>query len=216
MMNYQGVGNFIVKVDKPYQDEYEAKGHSGDNLVRSHLFDDFDNANKSGIVVSAPKGSDVPVGATLYFHHIIIEWREKNAGGETYAIDKKQGLYRVPYRPMGYPDPLYNKAYAWEKDGVITTINDWILLEQETAELKTTNSGLVLVEKIDDVVYSTGEAKPKKNYARVKYLNNHFENLGLKKGDLVITKKDSEYPMNINGKTYWRVWDRFLLAKVDE
>lgn len=209
------IGHIIVQVENPYNEKYEVKGHDGTELVRDHRFNDFDNVNKSGVVVATPDGCDIPIGATLYFHHVICEWREKNAS-ELYCIDKEEGLYRVPYKPIGYPDPLYTKAYAWEKDGVIESINDWIFLEQEKEELKTTKSGLVLVEKIDDVVYGTGEAKPKKGYSRVKFLNDYFRGMGLKEGDLVITKKDAEYPIEIGDTTYWRVWDKFLLAKIDE
>lgn len=214
-MDIKGVWHFIVKIDNPYNEEYEAKGHDGSNLVRSHLFNDHDNATKSGIVVSSPTDK-VPVGAKLYFDYIIVEWRKKNAGGELFVIDKEEGLYRVPWRPIDYPDPLHNKAYAFEVDGKIETINDWIFLEQEKAKLKETESGLVIVEKVEDVIYSSGEAAPKQQYSRVRYLNDHFREMGLKEGDLVVTRKDVECAMEVNGKVYWRVWDRHVLAKVDE
>lgn len=214
-MNIQGVKNFIVKVDSAYIEEYQTKGHDGSNLVRSHLFNDADNAEKSGIVISSPT-DEVPVGARLFFHHAIVEWRAANAGGERYVIDEEKGLYRVPWRPMGFEDPLFNKAYAWEKDGEIHSINDWIFLEQEKEEFEKTESGLVLVKKMEDAIYSSGEEAPKQGYARVRFLNNHFRGMGLKEDDLVIMKKDAEYPIEINGKIYWRVWEQFLLARVDE
>jgi len=211
----QGVGHIIVQVENPYKDEYEVKGHNGENLVRDHRWDDASNANKFGKVISTAKNSGIPVGATLYFHHNIVEWRSKNLS-EQYLVDKERGLYRVPYKPLGYADPLANMCYAWEMDGEVHTINDWILLKQEMTELETTESGLVIVEKIEDVSYQTGEAAPKQGYARVSFLNDYFRGLGLKEGDLVLMRKDAEYPMEINGETYWRVWERFLLAKVDE
>lgn len=216
MENIRGVGNFIVKVENPYKEEYDVKGIDGKNLARDHRWNDFDNANKFGTVISTIEGSGVPVGATLYFHHCIVEWRERNAGGELYCIDKEKSLYRVPYKPLGYPDPLHNKAYAWEKDGHIESINDWILLEQEKVELETTKSGLVIVSKIEDVIYSSGEAAPKLQYSRVKYLNDYFRSLGFNEGDLLITRKDVEYPIKIGDKTYWRVWEEHLLSRVDE
>lgn len=214
-MDIKGVGHIIVQVKKPYIEEYDVKGHDGTNLKRDHRFNDFDNANKSGIVIHAPEKSGIPKGATLYFHHAIVEWREKNVS-EPYCIDKKKGLYRVPYAPIGHQDPLHCKAYAYEVDGKIHTINDWILLEQEKEKLEETEGGLVIVQKIEDVVYATGEAAPKKNYARVRYLNDYFRDMGIEEGDLLLMKENAEYPIDINGKTYWRVWERFLLAKIDE
>jgi len=214
-MNIKGVGHIIVQVKKPYNEEYDVKGHDGSKLVRDHRFNDFDNVNKSGVVVDAPKESGIPKGATLFFHHAIVEWPEKNVS-EPYCIDKEKGLYRVPYAPLGHPDPLHCKAYAYEVDGEVRTINDWILLEQEKEKLEETENGLVIVQKIDNVNYTTGEAAPKQGYARVCFLNDYFKNMGLEEGNLVIMKKDAEYPIDINGKTYWRVWERFLLAKVDE
>lgn len=214
-MEVKGIGHIIVQVENPYKEEYDVKGIDGNNLIRDHRFNDSENANKSGVVVHAPESSGIPKGATLYFHHAIVEWREKNVSS-SYCIDKEKGLYRVPYAPLGHPDPLHCKAYAWEKDGEIHTINDWILLEQEKEKLEETESGLVIVQKVEDVIYSTGEAAPKQGYARVCYLNDYFREMGLEVGDLVIMKKDAEYPIEIKGKTYWRVWERFLLAKVDE
>jgi len=176
-MNIQGVGHIIVQVDNPYNEKYEVKGHDGNDLVRDHRFNDFDNVNKSGKVVATIEGSGIPVGATLYFHHAIVEWREKNVS-ESYCIDKKNGLYRVPYSDINHPDPLHCKAYAWEMDGKIESINAWIFLEQEKEELETTDSGLVIVKKVEDVMYSTGEAAPKQGYARVRFLNDYLEGLG--------------------------------------
>ncbi len=214
-MDIKGVGHIIVQVDNPYNEEYEVKGHDGSQLVRDHRFNDFDNVNKHGVVISTIEGSGIPVGATLYFHHAIVEWREKNVS-ESYCIDREKGIYRVPYGDLDHPDPLHCKAYAWEKDGEVHSINQWIFLEQEKEELEQTESGLVIVKKIEDVNYTSGEAAPKQGYARVRFLNDYFRGMGLEEGDLVIMKKDAEYPVDIQGKTYWRVWEQFLLAKIDE
>lgn len=211
----KGIGHFIVQVETPYIEEYDVKGHNGSKLVRDHRWNDAENAKRSGVVIQTAEGSGVPNGATLYFNHSIVEWRDKNVS-QSYCLNKKKNIYRVPYKPMSYPDRLFGKAYAWEHEGKIESINHWILLEQEREDFEKTESGLFLVEKIEDVIYSSGENKPKKNYARVRYLNDYFRGLGLKEGDLVLCKKDAEYPIEVNGKVYWRVFDDFLLAKVDE
>jgi hypothetical protein len=211
----KGIGHFIVQVDNPYTEEYDVKGHNGEKLVRDHRFNDSDNAKRSGVIIKTAEGSGIPEGATLYFSHSIVEWREKNIS-QPYCLDKKNHIYRVPYKPMDYPDRLAGKGYAWELDGKVESINHWIMLEQETEDFEQTASGLFLVEKVEDVMYSSGENRPKKGYARVRFLNDYFRGMGLKEGDLVYHKKDAEYPIEINGKTYWRVFDDFLLAKVDE
>lgn len=210
----KSINHIIVKVDNPYKEEFDIKGYDGQKLVRDHRYHDPYNSNDFGEVIAVPDGCEIPIGATLYFHYSIVEWREKNVS-EGYCLDQKEGIFRVPYYELGHEDPLANMAYLWEKDGYIETINDWIILKQEEKELETTESGLVLVKKIDDVIYSTGEAAPKQGFARVKYLNKYFRDAGLNEDDLVIMRKDSEYAIEINGETYWRVWDRFLLAKIE-
>ena len=204
----QGIGHFIVHIPNAYQEEYELS--NGEKLIRSHLFNDFENATKQGEVIATVKGSGVPVGATLYFHHAIVDTREGGNVSETYLVDKEKCLYRVPYAKRG----TENKAYAWEKDGEIQTINDWILLKQVREDFEKTESGLYLVEQIEDTVYASGEVKPKKNHGEVVFLNDYFKSQGIEVGDELIHKDDAEYPMEINGEVYWRVWEPFLLAKV--
>jgi co-chaperonin GroES (HSP10) len=204
--------NFIVKVENPYNEEYDL---GGIKLMRPSHTNEFDNINKFGVVMNTVEGSGVPEGAILHFHHFVVEWRDKNIS-QKYCIDKKEGIYRVPYCPMGNPDMLVNNAYAWEKDGEVHSINDWILVEQVREDFAKTESGLFIVEKIDDTVYASGENKPKKNYARVAFSNPYFESMGLQVGDTIIHKDGAEYPIEIQGTTYWRVWEEFLLAKIDE
>lgn len=206
--------HLIVKVDKSHIEEYDVKGVDNTNLVRSHLYNDADNANKEGVVVATPKWSNIKAGDTVYFHHSIVEWRTGGNVSESYCIDKEEGLYRIPYAPVDYGDPLYNKVYAHkDSDGVIQSVNGWVLLKQVREDFKQTSSGLFLVESIEDTVYASGEVKPKKNFGEVVYTNEHLEStLGLCQGDVVIHKPDGEYPIVIDGETLWRVWDSFILS----
>lgn len=212
MIIKKAVRDFIVQVENPYDEEYDLGG--GIKLERPSHTNEFDNINKFGTVIHTVEGSGVPEGATLYFHHFITEWRESNIS-QQYCLDKKKGLYRVPYCPMGSEDMQKNLAYAWEKDGEVQSINDWVFVEQVREDFEKTESGLFIVEKVDDTMYASGEMKPKKGYGRVAFLNKYFEDMGLKKGGVILHRNGAEYPMKINGTTYWRVWDRFLLAKID-
>lgn len=206
--------HLVVKVDKSHIEEYDAKGVDGQNLVRSHLYNDADNANKEGVVVAAPSWSSIKEGDTVYFHHSIVEWREGGNVSESYCLDREESLYRVPYAPYDYPEPLYSKVYARkDSDGNIHSVGVWYLVKQVREDFQTTKSGIFLVESIEDTIYASGEVKPKKNFGEVVYGNNDLsEQYPVEKGDIIIHKPDAEYPIVVDGETLWRVWDKFVIA----
>lgn len=206
--------HLVVKVDKSHIEEYDAKGVDGQNIVRSHLYNDADNANKEGVVVAAPSWSSIKEGDTVYFHHSIVEWREGGNVSESYCLDREESLYRVPYAPYDYPEPLYSKVYARkDSDGNIHSVGVWYLVKQFREDFQTTKSGIFLVESIEDTIYASGEVKPKKNFGEVVYGNDDLsEQYPVEKGDIIIHKPDAEYPIVVDGETLWRVWDKFVIA----
>lgn len=206
--------HLVVRVDSSHIEEYDAKGVDGKKIVRSHLYNDADNANKEGVVVAAPSWSNIKKGDTVYFHHSVVEWREGGNVSESYCLDKKEGLYRVPYAPYDYPEPLYSKVYAHkDNEGNIHSVGVWYLVKQVREDFKTTESGIFLVESIEDTIYASGEVKPKKNFGEVVYLNEDLNwKYPINKGDVIIHKPDAEYPIVVDGETLWRVWDKFVIG----
>lgn len=210
----RGINHLIVHVPKRYEDEYRLE--SGLVLERSHLFDDADNAIKKGTVVSTIEGSGIPEGATLYFHHAIVDLRVGGNVSETYLVDKEKSLYRIPYQPFD----TNGKAYAWTFKGKTESIGKWIMLKQIYKQMETTDSGLIIVDTIEDQTVMSGEPVPKRlptgqGFASVSFLNDYWKSRGIKQDDVILMGKDAEYPIEINGETYWRVWESFMLAKVN-
>ena len=202
----QGVGHFIVQCDGRFNDGYNVKGHNGQEIVRDARYNDYDNAWKQGKVIASPKEYPVPEGAILYFDHTITK---KGQFAEDFCINEEKGLFRVPY----FKEGLNCLAYAYSVDEEVFAINEWLFVEPVKEELETTPSGLVIVDNIEDKFYLSGEQKPKEMFGKVAFFSNYYDNWGFQKGDTLVIKKGHEYEFNILGKTYYRVWPNFILAK---
>lgn len=203
---HKGVNHFIVKVSGRYQNSYGDKGVDGKEIVRSHIYDDYENTTKSGVVVAAPNGVNVPIGSILHFDFKVCK---KAHWGEDYCIDKKQNLFRVPYKPSG----VDNMAFAYQVGDDVYVIGDDVFLRPVKQEVEKTKSGLIIAENIEDKVHFSGEVKDKEMHGEVVYLGDYFKDWGIAKGDTLVFKKGAEYEFEIKGEKLFKVPESFLLAK---
>lgn len=143
---------------------------------------------QDGIVSAVPPEVDkkddieISVGDKVYFHHFGTD--EDNSVGED--------LYWIRYHD------IYCKV---SEDGEISMINGWNFMEPESVEEKTA-SGIFLTPAQGD----SGE------FARITHIHPDLEEQGASIGDRIIFRKDCDYPMIVEGKKYFRIRTKDVIA----
>lgn len=189
---------FVVKLDKKLKDTVSTKG--GLELYIDPRFNEYDNRITEGPVVCVPfkYKTNVKVGDTLYFHHLVV----LNDGQPLMGEDSH---YLVKYSPS---ITINNQAFAYKnKKGEIKLLSGWTLLESvEQEELKLKSDIIELVDQ--------KETLPTKG--RVAYTAPWVEDLGIEVGDVVGFKKNRDYRISIDGKEYYRTRAEDLMYVVTE
>lgn len=203
-MNYKfGVNYFIVKTKGRYDEKFTQNG----KIIRPEHIDNSEALYQDGEVIASPYGLEIPKGATLFFNHYVT--KPKKSGD--FCIDEENNIFKVPYAKGG---GINSMAFAYEYNGEVHALDDWLFVEPVIEELETTKSGLVIVQNFGDKFYKSGEQKPKRMHGKVKHIGGSFKDFDMKEGDEIVCKEGHEYKMEIQGKTLYRVWERFVLAKV--
>ena len=158
------------------------KKFKGGELITSSSIENHTTTNRYATVLAPPEKLNTPVnkGATIIVHHNVFRKYNDMKGIEQYAAGLiKDNMYMVdPYQVFMYKNPGEDE---W------TTLDPYCF-----------------VSPIDnDVDFHNGSEK--EMYGIMEYPNTYMNNLGLKKGDLIAFKTDSEYEFNIEGKKYYRV-----------
>jgi len=182
----ESLNSFIVYLEKRYDNEIETKG--GLKLYIETKFEPFKNRVNEGKVVAVPAKYEtgVEVGDTLYFHHLVVL-----ADGQPLPVDDNH--YVVCYHPE-HAISSQAIAYKSEKTGEIHHLSNWSIL-QHVEQKKEIKSNIIEVVELK-------ERQVKK--AKVAFENNHLKKLGVKKGDIVGIRKDSDYSFKIDGETFYR------------
>jgi co-chaperonin GroES (HSP10) len=182
----ESLNSFIIYLEKRYEDEIETKG--GLKLYVDTRFQPFKNRVNEGEVIAVPAKyeTEVEVGDTLYFHHLVVI-----ADGQPLPVDDNH--YVVRYDP---DNPLNSQAFAFKskRTGEVKPLSTWSILEHVEQE-KEVKSDLIEVVEVK-------ERQVKK--AKVAFENQKLRDLGVKKGDIVGVKKDSDYAFKIDGETFYR------------
>jgi len=173
---------FVVRIDNKFTNEI--KLNSGLSLIVDTKFEPHKHRAFYGVVVELPAKDETPVeiGDKLYFHHSIIF-------NENYQI--AEDLFLVAYDKRGGYDTL---CYAYEHDGVIHTLGDYVFLTPPEKKEEVSESGLFLgfQKKVEDRGY-------------VKYMNELGDELGIQVGDLVGFTPNSDCDFVINDERLWRM-----------
>ena len=180
---------FVVELEKKINDTISTD--SGLELYIDTRFEggEFEHRVTEGPVVSYPIKHDtgVQVGATLYFHHLVVR-------NEGQALTGHDNHYIVRYDPN---HTINNQAIAYKssKSGHIHTLAGWALLESvEQEELKTKSDVIEVVEL----------KKKLPTKGRVAFTAPWIEDLGVKVGDVVGFKQNRDYRIKIDGREYYR------------
>ena len=190
---------FVVELEKQINDTIVTDG--GLELYVDSKFNEFEHRVTEGPVVAAPMRHDTGVreGDTLYFHHLVV----LNEGQVLTGHDKH---YLVRYDPE---HTINNQAIAYkcQDTGQIRPLAGWTLLEPiEELEAGEQSDLIEVVKIVESPVRS----------ARVPFDCEATDELGIKKGDVVGLKKNRDYEIKNDGKTYFRVRAEDILYVEEE
>lgn len=175
---------FIVKLPKKFKDTVEV---NGTELYLASKFNEFENRYNYGEIISVPEkyNTGARVGDILYFHHhICIEPK--------YHLE--DDLYMVQYEPDG---GYGSHAYAYKNaDGRVVMLSDWVFVRPpEKEDEQKTTSGIILLDQESKV----------EDHGEIVYDSEAITQAGAQAGDNVYFSKSSDYAMEVNDETVWRM-----------
>jgi hypothetical protein len=165
----------------------------GGSLIVSSSIENHEVTNRQAIVLAAPSKitTDVLPGATIVVHHNVFRKYNDMKGKEVFASGLIKGdVYSVdPYQVFMYKNP---------GDSDWTTLDPFCFVSPVKNDVE-------LDIKSEKELYGTME-----------YPNKYLSELGIKKGDTIGFRTDSEYEFNIDGKKYYRVNSNNICLKAQE
>ena len=154
-------------------------------------WNEFDNRIMSAEVKAVPlkHKTEVEVGDILYFHHHVVI--------SPVPFDQKQGLYFVRYDESG---GTATQAYAVKKkNGEIKVLGNWVFVEPTVEDAKPKS-----------LIINIYEEQEPKDKGTVKYCNENANEYGIKVGDFIKFRANSDYEMKIEDVRLWRVFLDFV------
>jgi len=193
----QALNSFLVQLETNVKDTITTD--SGLKLYIDTRFEgsEFDNRITGGPVVGVPARykTDVKVGDTVYFHHLVV----LNKGQLMPGTDD---VYMVDY----HPDIVTNNqafAYKSAESGHIYTLAGWALIEHMDQD-EEVESKLIELVKLKDAEVTKG------------VLAFDVPELDIKAGAVVGFKKNRDYKIEIDGKDYYRIAISQLLYEIQD
>lgn len=166
---------------------------SNGSFILSSSIENHETTNRQAIVLAAPSKlkTDVLPGAVIIVHHNVFRKYNDMKGNEVFAAGLITGdTYMVdPYQVFMYKNP---------------GDHDWTTLDP-----------FCFVSPIDnDDAFSNSSTK--ELWGTMEYPNKYLTDLGIKKGDKIGFRTDSEYEFNIEGNKYYRVNSNNICLKAQE
>jgi len=167
---------------------------SESGIVIDNAFEQYatEHVTQEGTVLQPPQklsnGQEIEIkrGDYVYTHHFLCDPTQ-----------------RVQYGDHSFYQLTYELIHCKVKNGKITMVGDWNLIDPIEEKEKVTKSGIILpVFKKDK--------EPKLGVAR--HLSSYMKELGVKPGDKVYFTANSDYEMIVEGVTYWRMRDRDIIG----
>lgn len=193
----QALNSFLVQLETNVKDTITTD--SGLKLFIDTRFEggEFDNRVTGGPVVGVPARykTDVRIGDTIYFHHLVV----LNKGQLMPGTDD---VYMVDY----HPDIVTNNqafAYKSAESGHIYTLAGWALIEHMDQD-EEVESKLIELVKLKDPEVTKG------------VLAFDVPELDIKAGAVVGFKKNRDYKIEIDGKDYYRIAISQLLYEIQD
>ena len=175
------MGNVVlIELETETEDKY--KMSNGTELWLDTDLDRLWHARQHGIVRHIPPNPDKRVednidlqkGDKVYIHHLVIDKAVEIEGDKYYKCDIDQ-------------------IYAYERDGEITMLMDFIFVEPVKDEDIVSESGIITKTKQEELI----------DRGIVRYTNQFTEGFNI--GDKILFEKNSNYKMKINDKHFYRM-----------
>ena len=184
----------IVELKEAYINETEV---SGKKFITNSTIEDVSSINREATVVSAPEFTILKKGDTIIAHHNIFRLKYDYKGNlcqSDYSLG--DNLYFVPL----------TEIFLWKRG----LLEDWEAIDPyifiEPIELDESEELLIGVKKN----YKNKEHKK----GVVKYVNKALKEQGLKVGDVVVFRKNSEYEFSIGGNILYRMKTKDIMIKI--
>ena len=193
----QALNSFLVKLETNVKDTITTD--SGLKLFIDTRFEgsEFDNRITGGPVVAVPARykTEVKVGDTVYFHHLVV----LNKGQLMPGTDD---VYMVDYHPTIVTN---NQSFAFKskETGEVKPLAGWALVSH-TEQDEEVRSDLIELVKLKDTQVTKG------------IVAFDVPELDLKAGAVVGFKKNRDYKIEIDGQDYYRIAISQLLYEVQD
>tara|TARA_R110002020_G_scaffold63770_7_gene169855 strand:- start:7167 stop:7736 length:570 start_codon:yes stop_codon:yes gene_type:complete len=178
---------YWVKVEKETEDTIEINGVE---MYRDTSYDPMKLARQFGTIyktpIHSPEGADLEEGDKVWFHHFIPTEVNKVKYADS------ENVYQAQIQHI----------YLRERDGEYKAVGDWNFVEQEVKEPEQTASGIILETEGKDVEL----------HGKTVFINSWMEEQGVEEGDRVFFSENSEYDMNIDGRSLLRMRNFDILA----
>lgn len=179
---------YWIKVEKETEDTIKLNGVE---IFRDTSYDPMKLARQHGVVYKTPivdsTGFDIKEGDRVWFHHFVAT--ENNI--VEYADE--DGVYQA----------TASQVFLVKRGEDYIPLGHWNFVEQEVKEIETTESGLMLSHLEGDMeLHGTVVIGNKE--------------LGTKEGSRVLFSKNSEYDMDIDGRSLLRMRNFDILATYEE
>lgn len=193
----RAVKYIIIEAPTEYNNEVELS--NGMKLVVNTTIESVANINRQVKVKAAPDNTVLEKGDTLIIHHNIL--RRKN---DIKGVEKRSDYWL--YDNLYFVPPTEVFLYKKE-DGDWISPDPYVFVEPIEQESIRTQSGIYL---------DTGfKKKYVENVGNIAYINEELKSWGLKQGNKVFFKDDSEYEFNIDGRLLYRMKTSDILGLVE-
>jgi co-chaperonin GroES (HSP10) len=186
------VNYLIVELDEAYNNEEVIS--TGDSVIVNSTIESVENINRVARVVAAPDFTILKEGDEVVVHHNIFRLRNSTKGNQiasNYDIGNNQ--YIVPL----------TEVFMYKREGEWKAIKPYCFVEP------------VETEKRDLTFDITTEESYKGRLDKVgilRYINEDLSSQGVSEGDRVLFSRFSEYEFLIEGKLYYKMSSKDILA----
>jgi co-chaperonin GroES (HSP10) len=190
---------FVVEIPKKLNDTVTLG--NGVEIYMETKFDEFRHRTTKGTVVCLPAKheTDVQIGDTLYFHHLVV------INGGT-PLPGFEDCYSVRYDPEN-PTSSHAIAYTPKGSDDIVMLSKWCLLE-EVEEEEEVQSDIIETVKLYE--------RPTSRAVIFKSFEGSRDEFGVEEGDVVGIRNKSDYRIVINDVEYYRTRPHDMLYVEEE
>jgi len=183
----------LIQVDQSYNNELMV----GDiSVITNNTIESVANINRIAKVISAPEGVVLKAGDEIIFHHNILRTIYGYKGQKIFSeYWVKDNIYFIPPAEI----------FAYRNNAGWTALSPYCFVEPITAS----QTG-ELIQNKDEYTHKGNE-----RLQGLIWLNNpELESQGIRVGDRVLYTPYSEHAFEIDGKEYYKMRTKDIVAKI--